>query len=88
MILNGISGNICNISQTCRDVCSITKNMTTVFSVYDMCKDSVQRYPELKKRVIKIEEPTEGVEGRGQGIEHQLSVPYWSIAGAEQLGVV
>ena len=88
MILNGISGNIFNISQTCRDVCTITKNMTTVFSVYDMCKDSVQRYPELKKKVIKIEDPAEGVEGRGQGRETEMSVPYWSIAGAEQLGVV
>ena len=39
MILNGISGNLCNIEQNCRDVCSTTKNMTTVLSVYDMCKD-------------------------------------------------
>ena len=44
MVLNGTSGNLFNQTAMSRDVCRVTKNMCTVFTVNDMCKDIRERY--------------------------------------------
>ena len=65
MILNSTSGNLFKIEQTCLDVCNSTKNMCTVFAVYDMCKDELRRYPGLSLKQAKPAQKAIGVDARG-----------------------
>ena len=44
MVLNDTSGNLFPIEQTCRNVCTATKRLCTVFAVYDMCKEKIENY--------------------------------------------
>ena len=70
MILNGTEGNLFPIEQTCRDFCTITDDMCTVFAEYDMCKDLLENYPGLTLRV-KRKEGKKAAKGRGEGEEDQ-----------------
>jgi len=91
MVLNGTSGNLWTAEQTCIDVCDITKNTTTVFAIFDMCKDMLSNYPRLTKLAVKDGESIKNsryVKGRGKGKSTELHKPFWYLAGAESLGVV
>ena len=86
MVLNGTSGNLYPIEQTCRDFCIITMNYCKVFAVYDMCKDELKNYEKLTLRVAR-KKKEDIKKGRGEGEKIEGSC-YWSIAGADSLGVV
>ena len=58
-ILNSIQENLFNIEQSCVNVCKQTKNMCTVFTVYDMKKDFLIRYPGLQRNNIQLPLPSE-----------------------------
>ena len=66
--------------------------MTTVVSIYDCCKDTLERYPLLTRRALKegqnVKEFFNKETGRGEGEKTDLGVPFWFIAGAESKGVV
>ena len=53
MVLNGTTGNLYNVDKSCKDVATITNKMTTVFAIFDMCKDEVESYPLLSRVYVK-----------------------------------
>ena len=53
MVLNGTTGNLYNVDKTCKDVAEVTEKMTTVFAIFDMCKDEVESYPLLSRVYVK-----------------------------------
>ena len=87
MVLNATSGNLYNVEQTCKDLIHYSENSTTVFAVYDMCKDLKSNYPEFSLMAIKYDVETTD-HGRGTGSNKDNGLSYWHMAGAESLGVV
>ena len=53
LTLNGTSGNLYAIEDVCREISRYTKNMCTVFAVYDVCKSSIADYPELSRKIVE-----------------------------------
>ena len=81
MILNGTSDYLYDIEQTCRDVSSVTNNMCTVLSVFDLCKGPKRIYAEMNRQAAKM------ADGAYDGIskETQLGVSYYQMIGAESV---
>ena len=81
MILNSTQENLFNLEQACINVCKQTKNMCTVFSVYDMKKDFLIRYPGLQKSNVELDfSPIPDVEA-------DKKLPFWFLQSTETLGV-
>ena len=81
MILNSTSDSLYNIEQSCKDVCSQTKNMCTVFSVYDMKKDFLIRYPGLARN----SNVTQKLKRESLTDDEETKLPYWHLSSTESL---
>ena len=67
MVLNGTTGNLYNVDKSCKDVATITNKMTTVFAIFDMCKDVVESYPLLNRVYVDKKKKAVSGEFRGSG---------------------
>ena len=77
MLLNNTNNNLLPIEQACRDVCAATNNMCTVFAVYDMCKDELDRYPELKTNATSVVSEYKRID---ELIQIESGIPYWHLS--------
>ena len=76
MLLNGTTNNLYPIEQACRDVCKATNNMCTVFAVYDMCKDELDHYLELKSNATTAVSEYKRLDEVNQT---EPGIPYWFL---------
>ena len=88
MILNGITGNLFRIEESLSGICKATNKKCTVFAVYDMCRDKIANYPNLKNAYKKPEIEEKKKFRGGEGEDFKSGNPYWHIAGTESYGLV
>lgn len=73
MVLNGIpdiTDNLFAIEKACREMCAMTLDMCTVFTIYDLRYDAQSNFKNLSLQETKICEKYD---------EIKLSPPYWSL---------
>ena len=89
MILNGINNSLYNIEGMCRSVCKSTNEMCTVFSIYDLSKDLLMRYPGLtnaSEQDMYVNKSTTPLKGKEVKILNVVGIPYWQLSRSESYG--
>ena len=62
------------IEQMCRDICSASNNMCTVFAIYDVNKDNLDRFRELRQNTAVLHDYT-----RLDNVIQEEGTPYWYL---------